>query len=120
MQTGSLINLIQSKSSTVTIPEVSMGATLLMHSDRYAYTIHKVSKSKKAIWASRDETKRIDNLGMTDSGQEYTYTNNNQDKPGQWDKFTLRKDNCFHGEGTSMRGSGLKIGYRDEYYDFSF
>lgn len=119
MKTGSLINLIQGQSK-LPIPEVSMGATLLMHSDRYAYTIHQVSKNKRTIWVSRDDAKRIDDLGMTDSGQKYMYTNYNQGFPERWEEFTLRKDNCFHKKGESMHGSGLKIGYRDEYYDYSF
>lgn len=116
MRTGSLINNIHGNSAQRS-PEVGMGATVLMWTDRHAATITEVSKSGKAITIQRDVAKRTDNLGMSDA-QSYEYTPNpDADKQ----VFTLRKNGAWVRKGQSMKnGERLGIGYRNEYYDFSF
>ncbi len=71
-ETGSAVNWMMSNNSTE--PKALEGATLLMWTDRHAYTITKVSEDKKQVTIQRCNAKRIDNLGMTDSGQEYDYS----------------------------------------------
>lgn len=113
--TGSLMNYIVGTSKDPK-PEAGMGATLLMWTDRRAYTIHEV-KGKK-LWASSDVATRVDKNGMSED-QVYEYKNENQNNPDNWTLFTLRKDGKWH-KGTTLGGSVLAIGYRREYYDYSF
>jgi len=112
--TGSLVNYVVG--NYISIPQVGMGATLLLWSDRHAYTIHKVEDKK--LWASADIAKRIDMNGMTES-QDYDYYNFNQEDESKWELFTLRKDGRWH-KGNTLQGNILSIGTRQEYYDFSF
>jgi len=117
--TGSVVNWMMGDSAGPK-PEVGMGATLCMWSDRHAYTIHKVDlKSKvKKIWASNDKAVRVDKNGMSES-QTYEFSNENQNSPEAWTLFTLRKDGRWH-MGNTLRGTILSVGHRSEYYDFSF
>jgi hypothetical protein len=121
MQYGSLFNLLQAESAQRE-PQIGDGATYLAWSDRYAYTIvdviHYVSGKQKgevkAVVATRDIAKRTDSNGMSDS-QGYEYTTN-PDATRQ--TYTKRKDGKFILQGNTH--GMLAIGYRDEYYDFSF
>lgn len=116
MRTGSLINLVQGNSRQHT-PEVGMGATILMWTDRHAATIIEVSKSGKSIVVQRDNAKRTDNLGMSDA-QSYEYTPNPN---GTKTTYTLRKNGAWVRKGSGMKnGERLGIGYRNEHYDYSF
>ena len=111
-ETGSGINHIQSGMMDAK-PEVGMGATLFMWSDRHAYTINEV-KSAKTIIATRDVATRADTNGQSES-QTYKYTSG--DYP---ETFTLRKNGRWCLKGQNQKSSPLKIGARDEYYDYSF
>lgn len=111
-ETGSLVSHVMSGSEPAR-PEVGMGATILRWSDRHAATIVGVSKSGKTVQVQRDHAKRIDKLGMTDSGQQYEFSRN-PDAPIY--AYRLGKRG-WRGKGGSP---GLLIGHRDEYYDFSF
>lgn len=113
--TGSLVNYMKGNTAPIT-PEVGMGATLLMWSDRSPFTIHKVEGKK--LWASPDLYDRIDENGMSEC-QEYVYHNNDQELEINWTLFTLRKDGRWH-RGTTLCGMVLSIGHREKYYDFSF
>ena len=100
-------------------PEVGMGATILMHSDRHAATIIEVEYFKtgpragqaKAVTVQRDTAQRVDSNGMSDA-QTYVYLPNPN---GATTRFTLRKGGRWEAYGFS-----LGIGYRDEHFDFSY
>lgn len=113
-QTGSLINHIISGCGNAT-PEIGMGVTILGWTDRHAGTILEVSKDGKSITIARDEAKPL-HKGMTDC-QDYEYKHGT--KP--YATYTLRRNGRWVAKGQTMNGgSSLKIGERDEYYDFSF
>lgn len=120
-QTGSLVNHIYSRMGSPE-PVVGMGATECLWSDRHAVTI--VEVTKKYIVTQRDDTKRIDSNGMSES-QEYEFTPNPEAYKQYWKKDkkgTYRQ--AHHNENGRLVFNGhschLGIGYRDEYYDFSF
>lgn len=91
-------------------PEVGMGATLVMYSDRRAYTISRVSKSGKTFWMRQDKATRVDNNGMSES-QQYAYT---QQSDAPETQVHNTKD------GWKSGGHKVWVGLRDEHYDFSF
>jgi hypothetical protein len=111
---GSLINNLYDNSKT-TAPEVGMGATILMWSDRHAATITEITYFKsgakkgqpRTITVQQDKATRTDNLGMSDA-QSWEFK---RDENGTTRTFTAKKDGSF---------KGLLIGHRSEYYDFSF
>jgi hypothetical protein len=113
---GNLINRIQ-ETAAPKKPEVGMGATILMWSDRHAATIVEVSKDGKRVVIQEDNAVRTDKNGMSEC-QDYTYSPNpNAAKQ----VFTLRKNGTYVQEGSSMRsGTIIRIGERDSYHDFSF
>lgn len=106
---GSLMNHLMAHSKQPQ-PEVGMGATLCMWTDRHAYTITRVSKSGKMLWAKQDKVTRIDNNGMSEC-QTYTF-----------EPDPTAEEVCFRLTKKGWRGpSGrLSIGHRNEYHDFSF
>lgn len=114
--TGSIINRII-ESGTPAEPEVGMGATLMLYSDRHAYTVRRVEKSKSGktvtIYVSRDKATRTDDHGMSES-QTYEYETV-EDAPQA--KFVSRSGKPFR---QYASGPILAVGGRDEYYDFSF
>jgi hypothetical protein len=93
-----------------TTPEVGMGATLLMWTDTHAYTISRVSPSGKTFWMRQDAAERTDHNGMSDC-QDYRYTPQS-DAPEECVRMTKR--------GWMRRGQFVRVGYRREYYDYSF
>jgi hypothetical protein len=115
-ETGSLINHVMS-ASTSGIPEVGMGATILSWSDRTAGTI--IAASDREFVVQVDTAKRTDNRGMSDC-QSYEYSPNPDGityafkrvarghAKGEW-RMNGRKD-----------GRSVIIGYRNQYFDFSF
>ena len=109
---GSLINWIMAGSKEE--PVVGKGCTLLYFSDRYPGTIIDVRKTPKkiVIQVQEDHAKRIDNNGMSEN-QEYEYS---IDPNGRISKFTFYKSTWKSSDGPS----GICIGERDRYYDFSF
>src|SRR4051812_8625416 len=101
--TNNLISNIMANSRQKT-PAVGMGATMLMFSDRHAGTIVEVLTSKAGVvnafvW-QRDNAKRTDNLGMTDSGQQYEFTPNPEASKV---KVTLRKNGRWVVDGESLK-----------------
>ena len=116
MAYGSLINAI-SGSNPDLIPEVGMGATILYWTDRRAATVIEVSKSGKQITVQYDKATRTDDHGMSDA-QSYSYERNPN---GATRVFTKRKNGQWIAKGDPLRGGQrLGLGYRKEYYDFSF
>jgi len=121
-QTGSLMNHIYSR-VTNPEPEIGMGVTICMWSDRHAGTIVEIVKGMLIV--ADDDVKRTDSNGISES-QEYEYTTNEnnrksywkKDKKGKWCEYYFNRDtNRFNKCNT---GNHLGIGYRQEYYDFSF
>lgn len=106
-ETGSLFNHLMS-ASPAKAPEVGMGATVLLWTDRHAGTITKVTP--KSFTLVEDLSIRIDNHGMSDS-QAYRYAPNPN---GRTWVFRLTK------KGWRSKGAGVLIGERSEYFDFSF
>jgi hypothetical protein len=117
---GNLMNRIM-ESAKPAHPEVGMGATITMYSDRYPATIVGVELFKSGpnkgtasvIRVQEDDAVRTDKNGMSED-QDYDYTPNTNNPIIT---FTRRKNGSFTEKG---RTSGLIVGRRDKYYDFSF
>lgn len=107
-QTGSLINHVATTAKGP-IPEVGMGATICGWSDRHAGTIIKVTP--KTVTVQQDIATRVDKNGMSES-QQYTYKPN---PDGATTTYRLTKHGFYR-----FKGTGVVIGLRDEFYDFSF
>jgi hypothetical protein len=98
-------------------PEVGMGATICYWSDRHAATIIRVEKNGKVIVVQEDIATRTDKNGMSES-QEYKYEANPN---GSIHAFSIRKDGSYRLVGSKGRtGNRLSIGFRNQFYDFSF
>ena len=97
------------------VPEVGMGATEYLFSDREPYTITSVSPSGKTIILQRDKYTRTDDNGMSEM-QHYTYE---RDPKGALRMATLRKDGHYRMKGSQSHGTVI-VGYRERYYDFSY
>lgn len=112
---GNLSNRIQESPSSIT-PEVGMGCTILMYSDRHAATIVEV-KSPRLIVIQRDTATRKDKNGMSES-QEWEFTPN---PSAEREEVSLRKNGRWMlANGRMSNGTVVRIGERDEYYDFGF
>lgn len=109
---GSLVNAIGNQTRPLA-PEVGMGVTELMYSDRHPFTITAIL-SPKRIQVKGDIATRTDKNGCCES-QEYTYeTDHNSpsitlflNKFGRWKRVG------------DAQGSTYLIGRREEYYDFT-
>lgn len=113
--TNSLFNNIYANSK-YPAPEVGMGATELLWTDRRAYTIVEV-RGPKTIVVQQDDAKRADSYGMSDA-QSYTYQPNPE---GHKYVVTLRNNGRWVKQGeTAKNGTAFLIGARKEYFDFSF
>lgn len=112
---GNLTNRIQEGPAAVK-PEVGMGCTILMYSDRHAATIVEV-KSSKLIVIQRDKASRTDKNGQSES-QEYSFNPNPEAKR---EEVSLRKNGLWIlKDGTMRNGTVVRLGERDEYYDYGF
>lgn len=111
MQYGNLMHEIVSTKSKLT-PAVGMGVTVLCWTDRHAGTITRVSPSKKSFFFRQDKATRTDKLGMTDSGQQYSYE---ADPTAQEQKAILTRRGW-----KVVKGTKIVLGMRDEHYDYSF
>lgn len=102
-------------------PQVGMGATIHMHSDRHAVTIIEVlnplNPARIRVVVQEDKAKLVKGSCQTEE-QEYKFTRNPK---GQVRTFSKRKNGLWIEEGHDMKnGSSLTIGERDEYYDPTF
>lgn len=128
-QTGSVFNHIDSRSVRgEPEPFVGMGATILHWTDRSAATVVKIEVIRKVTYITTqdDNAVRKDKNGMSES-QDYDYTPDlnghlrvfkKHPKTGFWKFCVLNSDTGRYVQQT--HGSGLKLGVRDEYYDYSF
>jgi len=109
-ETGSLINHIASRAASPR-PEVGMGATILMWSDRNPATIVWVSPSGKTIKIQQDTYRRTDQNGISEA-QSYEYSRN-PEAPVETARLTKR--------GWRVQGGcGILIGNRERYRDPTF
>lgn len=113
---GNLTNRITETVKPAT-PVVGMGATVIFFSDRKAATITKVERDGKLITVQEDKAIRTDKNGQSDS-QDYRYEPNPK---GQLAQATLRKNGAYVMVGGAMKnGTIVRVGERDEYYDYGF
>lgn len=113
---GNLMNRI-AETARPAVPEVGMGATVLMFSDRYAATIVEVLDKGKTLVTQEDTATRTDKNGQSED-QQYTYAPNPNAAKGT---YTLRKNGTYVRQGESMKsGTILRVGVRDHYYDFGY
>lgn len=99
------------------VPVVGMGATIIYWSDRAACTVAAVEKNGKRVVVKEDKVTRTDKNGQSEC-QEYEYE---VDPDGFRHVFTLRAGGVWVKEGMKRNdGTGLILGRRDHYRDFSF
>jgi hypothetical protein len=109
---GSLTNRLAENTKSPK-PEVGMGVTFMMYSDRHAGTIVEVLSPKK-IMVQFDKAVRTDSNGFSEN-QSYKF----EPQPTSAKILvTLRKDGRWH-EGTKLDGTVVVLGRREEHYDFS-
>lgn len=115
-QTGSFINHAMSMAGQPEQPEVGMGATELMWTDRHAYTVTRVV-SPRRVEVRQDLAIRVDENGMSDA-QQYRYE---PDPEAPVEVITKRKNGRWvrMGQPTS-HGPVFILGTRDEHHDYSF
>lgn len=95
---------------------VGDGATICFYTDRKAATVTKVRKTKSGrlvVEVQTDTATRTDNNGMSEI-QYYEYS---RDPNGQIYTFRENKNKQLVGKGGSPQ---LFVGFRREYYDYSF
>lgn len=103
-------------------PEIGMGATRLMWTDRKACTITAILARDSAgrptrIEIQEDRAHRTDKWGMSDY-QTYEYET---DPEGRLHRYSLRKNGLWVRLGSNLRsGERLLVGRRDHYHDYSF
>lgn len=95
-------------------PFVGQPATILHWSDRTACTVVDVNEDEKVITVRECKATRIDGNGMSEC-QDYEYEENEK---GSIHRARLCKDGLYHIGG--VRGTIIALGYRREYYDYSF
>ena len=110
-QTASLSNYLLSGTKGQPTPEVGMGITILMWTDRQPATITRISKSGKVFWFKRDHAERRDANGMSES-QTYDFLPN---PAATEQRATLRKTGAW-----KCQGHQIRLGSRDKYHDYSF
>ena len=104
---------------------IGSGATVSLWSDRHACTVIDFDDRKQIITVQRDNAVRADKNGMSDC-QSWEYSANEN---GQIYRFKL-KNNMWRQLRTNENGylvvrpvsdsSRLHVGFRNEYYDFTF
>ena len=105
---GSLNNRLMEGGKQVE-PKVGMGATITMYTDRKAGTIVKVTPTQ--VHVQLDTAIRTDKNGMSEE-QAYRYERNSEAKVEIFRKTKRGYRNKSR--------SGLLIGHRDAYHDYSF
>lgn len=123
---GSLVNHIYSRAvKGEPEPYVGMGVSRLSWSDRHAGSIVEVFKKKDVLYikVQDDNVVRVDKNGISES-QDYEYSPNpdgaihyyRKGKKGFWENVYINPESGRFKKGVG----GIKIGIREEYYDFSF
>ena len=114
---GSFQNLMMGRaaSQSTATPEVGMGATEVMYTDRHAFTIVEVI-SPTRIRVRADKATRVDPNGMSDA-QQYEFT---PDPQGRERVLTKRRNGKWVAVGESQNAPGFLLGVRSKYHDYSF
>jgi len=107
---GDVMNRIMENMKPET-PQVGMGVTKLLYSDRHAYSVVEVV-SDKVVMVKRDIAKP-QHEGMSDS-QHWEYQ---EDKNATPIKIKLHKKGYWYQEGDTT--TRFLVGVRDEYFDYS-
>lgn len=124
-ETGSLVNHLYSRMvEGEPAPYVGMPATLLSWTDRSPATVVEVNMPARYIVVQEDDWMRIDSNGMSED-QEYRYTPNalgsktifRKNKKGQWIQCCRNPET---GRLVQSPGTGLRLGQKERYHDFSF
>ena len=97
------------------IPTVGMGATKVVGSDRYPYTVTQILSPTRII-VSSDTYTRVDKNGLSEI-QQYEYASNFND---EGTIITKRKNGRWYKKGESSKGSSYVVGVRRAYQDPSF
>lgn len=114
---GSLINMLYSNAEQTTKPEVGMGVTEIMYTDREPYEVIEV-KDDRHITVRKYDYQRKDSNGMSEM-QEYDYVSNPNNptvnlfltKKGKWrERIGKRELGC----------NVFLLGKAEKYYDYSF
>lgn len=114
--TNSLINGIMGEAKQPE-PEVGMGATRLLWTDRVPCTVVEVLKGGKLVVVQEDHAERTDSRGLSES-QEYRYSPN---PAGRLHRYSKRKNGAYVREGDTLKGGErILLGVREKYYDPSF
>jgi hypothetical protein len=109
-------------------PKVGDGATIHGWTDRYAATVIKVWQDKRYeyVTVQQDSAKRVDRNYQSDC-QSYECTPNPHGRTETYRRKleggSHRWEGCYRNDETGRwnKGSGrVKLGVRDEYYDYSF
>ena len=116
MKYGSMNNWIEEGMGNSKKLEIGMGITILYYTDRIPATIISISSSGKSFKAQKDNAKRVDNNGASES-QEYIYERNEK---GEIHEFRMGRNGRFYTKGGQKNGLGCIIGMREKYFDFSF
>lgn len=126
MTTNNLMSNVLIDSTVAVKPEVGLGATLCWYTDRHAATVIEVweERGKTYIKVQQDIAKRTDNYGMSDC-QDYEYE---RDPNGctyvyRWNQNKMIWDRVYKAETGRWRKTDspvVALGYRREYYDYSF
>lgn len=109
-QTGSLMNHLYSRGQEQE-PVVGEGATVLLWTDRHAYTVREYDPKKKTVVIERCDPVRTDSYGMSDS-QSYDYS-----------KHTGKKTTLYYKWGawrTKQISYVLKAEKNVEFADFKY
>jgi hypothetical protein len=109
--TNSLINMVMAGNNNP-VPEVGMGATKIMWTDRHPFTVVEVVNERRLVLQA-DKYFRTDGGGMSDS-QEYAYQS---DPDGVKVEVTKRKDGSWRVRGGDQLFS---IGERSAHFDYNF
>ena len=113
---GNLNNRIDERRRSAS-PEVGMGATEYLWSDRHAYEVIAV-KDDRHVTVRRYKCKRVDNNGMSEI-QKWAFESDPNGRTAEL--FLTKKGFWVERKGRSYRNSNKwGMGVADEYYDFSF
>lgn len=114
---GSLTNRFMERAISP-IPEVGMGVTECMWSDRHAYEVIEV-KDARHITIRQLDARRVDKNGMSEC-QEYEYTSNPDNRTLRLFKTKRGRWVVRIGRNGVDNSSGWYIGQAEEYYDPCF
>ena len=121
-ETGSLINHLSSR-IVGAVPEVGMGATVLLWSDRKAGTVIAVYRDKageiSGYDVQQDKATRTDDRSVF-GNQEYAYAPDPEGRVFEIRRVVRGKAKGQFREDGRKDGHCVRLGVRDEFYDYSF